>query len=115
MAASIAILAPRYASIDFAEPRRFAGRVTYETASNPSNATGSKRQGPVGRQIVRHGCRDPHEGKACVGPFLQRRQPWQEQHDGSGQLPDAEQDTQLLGISHVPKVLDRLGGAWSDS
>ena len=23
---------------------------------------------------------------------------------------DAEQDTQLLGISHVPKVLDRLGG-----
>ena len=28
------------AGIDFAKPRRFAGRVTYETASIPSNATG---------------------------------------------------------------------------
>ena len=37
-----AVEPPRYASIAFAEPRRFAGRVTYETASDPSNATGSK-------------------------------------------------------------------------
>ena len=29
------------AGIDFAKPRRFAGRVTYETASIPSNATGN--------------------------------------------------------------------------
>jgi hypothetical protein len=37
---------PRYASIAFAEPRRFAGRVTYETASDPINATGSKDKAP---------------------------------------------------------------------
>jgi hypothetical protein len=36
----------RYASLAFAEPRRFAGRVTYETASAPSNATGSKDKAP---------------------------------------------------------------------
>jgi hypothetical protein len=29
------------ASIDFAKPRRSAGRVTYDTASSPSNATGN--------------------------------------------------------------------------
>ena len=33
---------PRYASIAFTEPPRFAERVTYETASDPSNTTGSK-------------------------------------------------------------------------
>ena len=54
---------------------------------------GSRRAGATGRgddrarprvagfalhpQGVRHDCRDPHEGKACVGPFLQGRQPWQ--------------------------------------
>ena len=37
---------PRYASIAFAAPRRFAGRVTYETASNPINATGIKTKAP---------------------------------------------------------------------
>ena len=31
-----------YASIAFAEPPRFAERVTYETASSPSNATGAR-------------------------------------------------------------------------
>jgi DNA-binding transcriptional LysR family regulator len=35
-----------YASIAFAEPRRFAERVTYETASNPINATGIKNKAP---------------------------------------------------------------------
>ncbi len=35
-----------YASIAFAEPRRSAGRVTYETASNPINATGNKNKAP---------------------------------------------------------------------
>ena len=33
-------------SIAFAEPQRSAGRVTYEAASDPSNATGSKDKAP---------------------------------------------------------------------
>ena len=82
----------------------------YEIASDPSNAMGNKDEGSVAGQIVGHDCGDPHERKARVGPFLQRRQSWQQQHDGSRQLSDAQQDTQLLGISHVPEVLDRLGG-----
>jgi hypothetical protein len=36
----------RYARLAFAEPRRFAGRVTYETASDPISATGSKDNAP---------------------------------------------------------------------
>ena len=40
---------PRYASIAFAEPPRFAERVTYETASNPSNATGSNHNPSAAR------------------------------------------------------------------
>ena len=36
----------RYARIAFAEPRRFSGRVTYEIASDPINATGSKDKAP---------------------------------------------------------------------
>jgi hypothetical protein len=37
---------PRYAGIAFAKPPRLAGRVTYETASNPINATGIKDKAP---------------------------------------------------------------------
>jgi hypothetical protein len=37
---------PRYASIALAGPPRFAERVTYETASNPSNIAGSKDKAP---------------------------------------------------------------------
>jgi hypothetical protein len=66
----------------------------------PDQRDGQQDQRAVSRQIVRYGCRDPHEGKACVGPFLQGWQAWQEQRDGSGQLRDAEENTQLLGISH---------------
>jgi hypothetical protein len=44
--AALRVEPSRYASIDFAELRRFAGRVTYETVSDPINAAGSKDKAP---------------------------------------------------------------------
>jgi len=35
-----------YTCIAFATTRRFVGRVTYETASNPSNVTGIRTRAP---------------------------------------------------------------------
>ena len=40
---------PRYTSIGFAEPRRFAGRVTYDSPRIPINATGSKKMPSAAR------------------------------------------------------------------
>ena len=57
----------------------------------PEQHNGQQGQSPVARQIVRHDCRDPHEGEACVGPFLQGWRRWQEQHNCSGQLADARE------------------------
>ena len=51
---------------------------------------------------MRHRRGDPHEREARVGPFLQNRQPWQEQHEGL--------DTAFGGAAHRTAIAHFLWG-----